>query len=464
MIPSELAEFLELMHYESRKDLLVMNNIQEILNIYHKAKNRNTIPNHLYSEFKVKKGLRNEDGTGVVVGLTRICDVVGYTIDQNGRKVDVPGELFYREFPLEALYNKVANSDNNGYEEVCFLLLNGYLPSNKELRTFKDFLRSEYIMPDGYLSRNILRSPTINIMNKIQRSILLMFGEDENPDDPSIDNTLKQGLSIIAKLPAICIYCYKAKAHLLGNESLVIHPIRQDMDLAESFLYLLRGEDNYTQEEVSILDLMMILHADHGIGNNSTFASLVVSSTQTDLYSSFAAAVGSLKGPRHGGANITCRNMMQTVIEDIGVDATYDQILDVIKKMLNKEYFDNSGLVYGMGHAVYTISDPRSLLLRQHAAEVAAMKGYDKEFKFYQRFAEIACGYIGELKGKNICENVDFYSGFIYHMLEIPEDLFTPLFVISRAIGWLAHILEDKININRIVRPAGKFVGHYFND
>lgn len=365
---------------------------------------------------------------------------------------------------MEVLYNKVANSKNNGYEEVCFLLLNGYLPSNKELKTFKDFLRSEYSLPEGYLSRNILRSPSINIMNKIQRSILLMFGEDENPDDPSIENTLRQGLSVIAKLPAICVYCYKAKVHILGNESLVVHPIRQDMDLAESFLYLLRGEGNYTQEEVSILDLMMILHADHGIGNNSTFASLVVSSTQTDLYSSFAAAVGSLKGPRHGGANITCRNMMQTVIEDIGVDATYDQILDVVKKMLNKEYFDNSGLVYGMGHAVYTISDPRSLLLRQHASEVAAMKGYSEDFKFYQRFAEIACGYIGELKGKNICENVDFYSGFIYHMLEIPEDLFTPLFVISRAIGWLAHILEDKININRIVRPAGKFVGNYLSD
>lgn len=440
-----------------------MKNGKEILEIFHNASNKNTIPNYLYSKYDVKKGLRNEDGTGVVVGLTRICDVMGYKINEEGKKVDIPGELYYREFPLEALYSKVANRERNGYEEVCFLLLNGYLPNNKELSLFKGFLRSEYSLPEGFLSRNILRAPTINIMNKIQRSILLLYGEDENPDDASIDNTLRQGLSIIAKLPAICVYCYRSKAHLLGEQSLVIHSIREDLDLAENFLYLLRGEGNYTQAEVDILDLMMILHADHGIGNNSTFASLVVSSTQTDLYSCFAAAVGSLKGPRHGGANITCRNMMKTIINDIGFEADDDQILEIIKKLLNKEYFDKSGLVYGMGHAVYTVSDPRSVLLRQHATDVAEMTGHLDELKFYKRFADLACQYIGETKNKNICENVDFYSGFIYDMLQIPEDLYTPLFVISRAIGWLAHNLEDKININKIIRPAGRYVGDYID-
>lgn len=433
-----------------------------VQDLYHRSLGKNTIPNDLYSQHDVKKGLRNEDGTGVVVGLTRICDVMGYKV-QDGHKVDTPGELFYREFALHDLYNKVAASDNTGYEEVCFLLLYGYLPDASELLAFKTFLRAEYCLPEGFISRNILRSPTINIMNKIQRAILLLYGEDENPDDPSIDNTLRQGLSVIAKLPAICVYCYQAKAHLLDNKSLVVHPVRTDLDMAESFLYLLKGEGSYTPEEVTVLDLMMILHADHGIGNNSTFASLVVSSTQTDLYSCFAAAVGSLKGPRHGGANITCRQMMKTVIEDLGTDASDDAIRDVVRRMLNKAYFDKSGLVYGMGHAVYTISDPRSELLREHASVVAAQAGLEAEFAFFKRFADIACAEIKAIKRKNVCANVDFYSGFIYDMLGIPEDLYTPLFVISRAIGWLAHNLEDKININRIIRPAGRFVGNNFD-
>jgi citrate synthase len=448
--------------FKHKDELNVMSKGKQVLDIYHRAIGKNTIPNELYPKHDVKKGLRNEDGTGVVVGLTRICDVMGYKVE-NGRKVDVPGELFYRDFTLDDLYNKVAASDETGYEDTCFLLLYGYLPDAGELLIFKSFLQSEYSLPEGFISRNILRSPTINIMNKIQRAILLLYGEDENPDDPGIDNTLRQGLSVIAKLPAICVYCYQAKVHLLENRSLVIHPVKNNLSMAESFLYLLKGEGNYTHEEVMILDLMMILHADHGIGNNSTFASLVVSSTQTDLYSCFAAAVGSLKGPRHGGANITCRQMMKAVIDDIGTDASDDEIQDVVRKMLRKEYFDRSGLIYGMGHAVYTISDPRSELLREHATTVAKQKGRVAELEFFKRFADIACAVIYEVKGKNVCANVDFYSGFIYDMLGVPEDLYTPLFVISRAIGWLAHNLEDKININKIIRPAGKFVGNNFD-
>ncbi len=436
-----------------------MNYEKEILNIFHNAENKNTINSELYSQYNVKKGLRNENGTGVVVGLTKICDVVGYTKDEAGNKIDAPGELNYRGYALANLYNQVASSDQNGYEEVCFLLLNGYLPNEEEKQIFKQYLRENYVLPEGFLSRNILKTSSFDMMNRIQKSILLLYSEDENPDDPSIENTLKQGLSIIAKLPAICVYCYNAKVHLQDNQSLIIHPQRKDMDIAEYILYLLRGEGNYTQEEVAMLDLMMIIHADHGIGNNSTFANLVVSSTQTDIYSSMTAAVGSLKGPRHGGANVTCRRMMKTIIEDIGLDASEEEMREVAKKLLGKEYFDQAGLIYGIGHAVYTISDPRSEVLKENAETVAEQAGRLEEYHFYNRFVEIACEYIKEQKGKNVSANVDFYSGFIYEILGIPEELFTPLFVISRSIGWLAHNLEEKINSNRIIRPAGIYVG-----
>ena len=432
---------------------------KDILRIFHLAEGNNRIPTELYSKYNVKKGLRNENGTGVVVGLTRICDVAGYTKDAEGRKQDMEGELFYRGYPLKAVYDKVAASDHNGYEEVCFLLLFGYFPTELEKLLFKECLRESYALPDGFLARNILKTSSFDMMNKIQRSILLLYSDDPNPDDPGVDNYLQQGLSIIAKLPAIAVYCYQAMSHMVENKSLVIHPQRADMDLAEYFLYLLKGEGNYTQDEVSILDLMMIIHADHGIGNNSTFASLVVASTQTDIYSSFTAAVGSLKGPRHGGANVTCRHMMKTIIEDLGLDADEDQMRTVCKKLLNKEYFDKAGLIYGIGHAVYTLSDPRSVILNANAAKVAAQFDRLPELEFYQRFADVACSVVKEEKGRNVCANVDFYSGFIYDLLGIPEELFTPLFVISRAIGWLAHTLEDKINIHRIIRPAGLYVG-----
>ncbi len=430
-----------------------------ILEIFKKYISENKIPNELYKKYNVKKGLRNEDGTGVLIGLTRIADVVGYVRDSEDKKIDIPGELYYRGIPLQTLYEKVASSNQTGYEEICFLLLFGFLPSKKELTIFKRELRSKYDLPEGYLAANILKAPSINIMNKIQRSLLLLYSYDDNPDKCNVENILRQGLSIIAKLPAIMVYSYAAKRHLINNQSLLIHPVRHDLCIAESILYLLRGEDNYTQEEVKILDLLMIVHADHGAGNNSTFASLVVSSTDTDIYSSFAAAVGSLKGPKHGGANVTCKHMMDEVIKEIGLKASDEEILNIVKRILNKDFFDNRGLVYGIGHAVYTISDPRCILLKNKATEVAKMANKVDYFEFYKRFEDIACNYIKEVKGINISANVDFYSGLIYDMLKIPEDLFSPLFVASRAVGWLAHNIEEKINSGRIIRPAGQYVG-----
>ena len=296
-------------------------------------------------------------------------------------------------------------------------------------------------------------------MNKIQGALLLLYSYDDDPDNCSLDNILKQGLSIIAKLPAIMVYSYAAKKHLIHNQSLLIHPIRHDLCIAESILYLLRGENNYTAEEVNILDLLMIVQADHGAGNNSTFTSLVVSSTDTDIYSSFTAAVGSLKGPKHGGANVTCKHMMDAVIKEIGLEASDEEILNIVKRILNKDFFDKKGLIYGLGHAVYTISDPRCVLLKKQATEVAEIADKINYLKFYDRFENIACNHIKEVKGKNISANVDFYSGLIYDMLKIPEDLFTPIFVASRSVGWLAHNIEEKINSGRIIRPAGQYVG-----
>lgn len=439
-----------------------MNNRLDV--IFQNALESQKISDDLYKKYDVKKGLRNEDGTGVLVGLTRICDVEGYRRRADGSKEDIPGELYYRGFPLETVYRRVAENAHTGYEETAFLLLFGYLPSEEDLKVFKETLRANYQLPQTFLLNNILKASSLNTMNKIQSSLLFMYADEDNPDDCSAKNLLRIGLSIIAKLPAIIVYSHEVKNYHDQGTSLVVHPIRHDLDLAESILYLLHGEGNYSQDEVILLDLMMILHADHGVGNNSTFASLVVSSTGTDLYSSFSTAVGSLKGPKHGGANITCRHMMNAIIAEVGLEATDSEIRSIVKRILAKDFFDKSGLIYGIGHAVYTISDPRCLLLTEKAAEVAELTGRNQELQFYNRFEKIAVAYLKESKGINICANVDFYSGLIYDMMRIPEDLYTPMFVASRSIGWLAHIIEEKINSGRIIRPAGKYVGEKFHE
>ena len=430
--------------------------------IFQNALEHHHIPNELYTRFDVKKGLRNEDGTGVLVGLTKICDVEGYRRLEDGSKQDIPGELYYRGIPLETVYDRVASHDLSGYEEICFLLLFGYLPDEADLEAFRSELRSHYDLPAAFLLNNILKATSLNTMNKIQSALLMLYAEDDNPDDGSVENLLRAGLSIIAKLPAIMVYSSQVKHYHDDGGSLLIHPVRKDLDLAESILYLLRGEGDYTEEEVALLDLMMILHADHGVGNNSTFASLVVSSTGTDLFSAFSAAVGSLKGPKHGGANITTKHMMDAVMAEVGVDADDAAIQAIVERICNKEFYDRSGLVYGIGHAVYTLSDPRCELLKQQAVEVAENTGRSAELAFYNRFETIAVRHLRACKGRNLCANVDFYSGLIYDMMQIPEDLYTPIFVASRAVGWLAHIIEERINSGRIIRPAGKYVGEKY--
>jgi citrate synthase len=302
----------------------------------------------------------------------------------------------------------------------------------------------------------------MNVMNKIQRALLMLYSEDENADNTTVENTLKQGISILAKLTSIAVYAYQSKNHFFNEESLYIHQIDSSVSIAENILRLLRPNKEYLPEEVRILDLLLVVHIDHGSGNNSTFVNSVIASTNTDIYSSFSASVGSLKGTKHGGANISCLRMMDTIIREIGLDANDDQIEAIINRILDKKFFDGSGLIYGMGHAVYTMSDPRAMIIKHEALKLAKIKKQELRLEFYSRFENITKKVVMARKNINICSNVDFYSGLVYGMLDIPEDLFTPLFVISRSCGWIAHNIENKLYANKIIRPAGRYVGDLY--
>ena len=428
----------------------------DINSIFKQAIKDNYIADEEYNKWSVKKGLRNEDGTGVLIGLTRIADVVGYKkID--GKKVDCDGELLYRGIKLTDIAKHMKNDGVYGYEEIAFLILFGHLPNNEELESFSKILRSNYELKPEFLNLKVLSNPCNNVMNKIQTALLAMYEEDENPDDCSVENTLRQGLNIIGKLPAIVCYAYESKHHDLDGGSLIIHHMDINKSIAENILSLLRPDQKYSVEEAELLDTLLVIHMDHGAGNNSTFTNIVVSSTETDLYSCICASVGSLKGPRHGGANRSVTHMMKAVIDEVGLDASDEKIQEIVNRILNKDFYDKSGLIYGIGHAVYTLSDPRCIILKQKVKEL-----YQDDlsiFNFYERFESIAKKTIKERKGKIVSANVDFYSGLVYKMLGIPEDLFTPMFVCARTVGWIAHNIENKLYCNRIVRPAGKYVG-----
>lgn len=424
---------------------------------YGKSMNYTDIPNHLFKEYDVKKGLRNEDGTGVRVGLTRVSDVVGYDF-ADGKKVSVPGELYYRGISINDLVAGKGDS-HYGYEEVCFLLLFGYLPKKAELRSFCEILSSMYELPNEFLEMRLMRMPSRNLMNCLQQSVLSLYDYDDEPDDVDPYHTIIKGLNILAKLPSIICYAYQSKMHYYNKDSLFIHYARKDYSIAENILYMLREDRKFTAKEASLLDILLMVHADHGGGNNSTFTNVVISSTATDLYSSIVGSIGSLKGPKHGGANIRCAEMMEAVIQEIGCDADDKAIKAVLKRILDKDFYDRSGLIYGLGHAVYTESDPRADILETCCKDLAKEKKCEKEFAFMSRFEKLARETFFEVTGRKVSNNVDFYSGFAYKMLKIPEDLYTPLFTTSRMIGWLSHNIENKLYDGRIMRPATKYIG-----
>lgn len=426
--------------------------------VFKRSQTLNKIDNQLYKKYDVKNGLRNEDGTGVLVGLTKISDVVGYK-KENGKKIDIDGKLYYRGIKVSDFISGHDPKDRFLFEEACFLILFGYLPNKEELESFKKDLAHRYELPINYLNVRLLSFPMQNMMNKLQQEVLMLYTYDDNPDDVSPDGTLDKGLDLIAKIPEIVCYAYRSKVHYYDTQSLFIHPIREDYSIAENILQMLRIDQKFTETEATVLDMCLVLHADHGGGNNSTFTNVVMSSTGTDIYSCFAGAIGSLKGPKHGGANLAVAKQMKKAIDEIGLKPTDDQILTLIRKILDKDFNDKTGLIYGIGHAVYTLSDPRCVILSQKCKELAIEKGRLDEYEFYNRFEKMAIQEIKERKGINVCANVDFYSGLVYDMLGIPKDLYTLLFVIGRSVGWVAHNIENKLYSGKIIRPAGKYVG-----
>jgi len=426
-----------------------------VAKLYKFAADNNQIDPYLFDYYGVKRGLRNNDGTGVLVGLTQIGEVHGYIMDE-GQKIPVEGRLRYRGINVEDIVNGCRADGRFGFEEVCFLLLFGKLPNKEELDTFQHILGESRILPDGFVEDVILKGPSSNIMNKLARCILACYSYEDNPDDLSINSVLCRCIDLIARVPAFVAYSYMAKCHYWDNKSLYIHNPREEQSTAECFLHMVRPDSQFTRMEAEILDLALILHAEHGGGNNSTFVTRVATSTGTDTYSAIAAGVGSLKGPKHGGANAKVMEMIADLKANVSNWENEQAVRDYLVKILNKEAFDHSGLIYGMGHAIYTLSDPRAVLLKKKAEELAKIKHMENEFALYDTIEKVTPELFAELKGngKGLCANVDFYSGFVYKMLGIPADLYTPLFAIARVPGWCAHSMEELITGGRIIRPA----------
>ncbi|MDO5476953.1 MAG: citrate synthase [Eubacteriales bacterium] len=422
-----------------------------------RSSNYTDIPNQLFYDYNVKKGLRNEDGTGVRIGLTRISDVVGYTNDEEGNVVPCEGDLVYRGYSIRDLIKN--RQGNYGFEETCFLLLFGYLPDKEEFENFKTSLSMRYELPESFLANELLLKPAHNLMNKLQSAVLSLYNYDDSPDETDVYENLLKGINLIAKFPALGCYAYYTKVHSFDRSSLIIHYPRREYSIAENILYMLRPDGKFTDHEANLLDAILLIHADHGGGNNSTFTNVVVGSTGTDLYSALSASIGSLKGPKHGGANISVAKMMRQIIADTDYTADKDQLRLIIHRILDRDYYDRSGLVYGFGHAVYTLSDPRAEILRRLCRNLAEEQGCMYKFTFYKLFEDTVKEVIKERKGSVITSNVDLYSGLAYSMLGIPEELFTPLFATARVAGWVAHNLENKLYDGRIMRPATKYVG-----
>jgi len=423
-------------------------------------KKNNYIDPSYYQKLEVKRGLRNPDGTGVMAGVTLIGDVQGYEM-RDGVKVPKEGDLIYRGISIKDLINGFVSENRFGYEETVYLLLFGELPTASALEDFKQLLCEWSALPPGFTEDMIIKAPSNNVMNKLARSILALYSYDDEPEPTNLETELFQALRMIARCPIIVAHAYAVKRHYFDNESLYLHRPRQDMSIAENFLYSIRRDNLFTDDEAKLLDLCLVLHAEHGGGNNSAFACRVLSSTGTDIYSALAAAVGSLKGPKHGGANQKVNDMLSDIQRNVSNWKDEGEVKDYLVKIVRKQAYDRKGLIYGMGHAVYTLSDPRAVILKEFSRKLAEQKGMVDELDLIETIEKLAPGILMEEKrsDKPICANVDLYSGFVYKMLGIPEELFTPIFAISRMAGWCAHRIEEFYNSeNRIIRPAYKNV------
>ena len=411
----------------------------------------------LYKKYNVKRGLRDADGRGVLTGLTEISDVVGFKGEE---RIPIPGELYYQGYEVKNIVSGL-NDSLYGFEETTYLLLFGHLPDKAELDCFVNVLADLRALPEAFNRDVIMKSPSKDMMNVLQKCVQSLYAYDELANDISIKNVLIQSLKLIAQFPVIAAYGYQAYRHYHMDKSLMIHRPKRNRSTAENILRLIRTDGKYTQLEAKVLDVCLILHAEHGGGNNSTFTTHVLTSSGTDTYSTISAALGSLKGPRHGGANLKVQQMFADLKQNVKDWENEDELSSYLQGILDKKAFDNSGLIYGMGHAVYSESDPRAVILKDYAKQLSEEKGTEKEYALYERVEGLAKKLITANRNtqKSVCANVDFYSGFVYSMLRIPIELFTPMFAIARISGWSAHRLEELVNKGKIIRPAYKYVG-----
>ncbi len=434
-------------------------NTNILSNLCKEFKEYNNIKPGDYKKYQVKCGLRNEDGTGVMAGLTSICNVRGYIAD-DGERLPVEGRLNYRGINVESIVDACIAEKRFGFEEVIWLLLFGELPNQDTLNMFSQLLADYRELPENFAEDMIMKAPSRNIMNKLARSVLALYSYNDDPDSIDLPDVLSHSISIIAKMPVIMANAYQVKRRYFDQKSMFIHQLRPELSTAETILRAIRADTKYTEEEARLLDLCLILHADHGGGNNSTFTTRVLTSSHTDSFATLSAAIGSLKGPRHGGANLKVSEMVVDMMNNISNVQNESEVKDYLWKIVRKEAGDKSGLIYGMGHAVYTISDPRAIILKKEAEKVAIGTELEKEFLLLDSIERLAPSILNEFKGTNkaISANVDLYSGLIYRSLGIPSDLFTPLFAVARMPGWCAHRLEELATNGRIIRPAYKAV------
>ena len=420
----------------------------------------NNIDPDLYAKYNVKRGLRDLNGQGVLTGLTEIAEVKSYTID-DGEMVPCDGKLYYRGYDVEDLVGGCVKENRAGFEEVAYLLMFGLLPDKAELEKFKLTLGGYRTLPTNFVRDVIMKAPSTDMMNTLSRSVLTLYAYDDDPDDISTENVLRQCIQLLAVMPLFAAYGFQTYEHYKKGKSLVIHQPEPQMSTAQTLLHLLRKDGKYTDFEAFVLDLCLILHADHGGGNNSAFTTRVVTSSHTDTYSAISAGLASLKGPRHGGANIRVMEMMDYLKENVKDWNDDDEIACQLEKILAGEVYDHAGLIYGIGHAVYSMSDPREVLLKGFVTKLAAEKGCEDVFELYDNVERIAKQVIMKKRRMyraDICANVDFYSGFVYEMLDIPRELYTPLFAVARTAGWSAHRIEELVCNGKIIRPAYKSV------
>ena len=420
---------------------------------------QHVIPKELYVEHKVNRGLRDLNGNGILAGLTNIGHVTAKKM-VDGIEVPMDGKLYYRGIDIEEIVAGFLKEKRFGFEEITYLLLFGELPTADELAKFRADLMENMSLPPKFTRDIIMKAPSRDMMNTLSRSVLMLYHYDELADDNSTENLLKQSLNLISQFPLLAVYGYQAYRHYEQGQSLIIHNPRKDLSYAENILHMLREDSQYTALEAQILDLALVLHAEHGGGNNSTFTMRVVTSSGTDTYSALAAALGSLKGPLHGGANIEVSNMMDDMKANVKHWSSDSEVADYLTKLLHGKAFDNKGLIYGIGHAIYSLSDPRATIFEEFVKDLSVQKNRQEEYDLYARVARLAPEIIAKEKMmyKGVSSNIDFYSGFVYDMLNLPKEMFTPIFAIARVAGWSAHRIEELLNSSRIIRPAYKSV------